>query len=54
MDIGGRELVLLQRIHVIVESGAGGCIAHEIKIDLAPWIGSHGAAVLDQETNYGI
>ena len=54
MDIGGRELVLLQRIHVIVESGAGGCIVDEINIDLAPWISSHSAAFLDQETNYGI
>jgi hypothetical protein len=44
MDIGGRDLVLLQRIHVIVESGVGGCIADEINVDLAPWIVSHSAA----------
>jgi hypothetical protein len=36
MDIGGRELVLLPRIHVIVESGAGGCIVDETNVDLAP------------------
>src|SRR3982751_1075481 len=36
--------VLLQRMHVIVESGVGGCIVHEIDVDLGPWIGSHRAA----------
>jgi hypothetical protein len=44
MDVGGREPVLLQRIHVIVESGVGGCIVDEIGVDLALWIGSHSAA----------